>query len=87
MFEAASQDRSIIVQVGRNGNTEHVQLEAAAMELGDVELCNRIVRLSTLGVLRSQLALRLEMESNHVMVQIPLPTEQQVDMYAASIDF
>ena len=87
MFEAAARDASVIVQVGRGGDTLGVQLEPAAMELSDAELANRIVRLNTLACLRSQLALRLEMENNHVEVSVPLPTESQVAAYASTIDF
>jgi hypothetical protein len=87
MFEAAARDASVIVTVGRHGDTLGVQLEPAAMELTDAEIANRIVRLNTLAYLRSQLALRLEMENNHVDVTVPLPTETQVDAYAATIDF
>jgi hypothetical protein len=87
MFEAAARDASVIVKVGRHGDTLGVQLEPAAMGLTDAEIANRIVRLNTLAYLRSQLALRLEMENNHVQVTVPLPTEAQVDAYAATIDF
>ncbi|GBE67816.1 hypothetical protein MFM001_42780 [Mycobacterium sp. MFM001] len=88
MFEAASRDESVIVHVGRRGDTLRVQLEPAAMQLTDDELANRIVRLNTLAYLRSQLAIRLEMESNKVEgISVRLPTEQQVSAYAATIDF
>jgi hypothetical protein len=87
MFEAASRDSSVIVTVGRRGDTLGVQLEPPAMELTDAELANQIVRLNTLAYLQSQLALRLEMEHNRFHVDLPLPTETQVDAYAATIDF
>jgi hypothetical protein len=88
VFEAASQDESVIVQVGRAGDTIAVQLEPAAMDLTDHELANRIVRLNTLAYLRSQLALRREMEANRVEgISGRLPTEPQVNAYAATIDF
>lgn len=87
-FEAASRDESVIVRVGRGGNTIAVQLEAPAMDLTDDELANRIVRLNTLAYLRSQLALRQEMTANHVEGILPqLPTEQQVRQYQQTIDF
>ncbi|GAB5901246.1 MULTISPECIES: DUF2694 family protein [Mycobacteriaceae] len=88
MFEAASRDESIIVRVGRNGNTAGVQLEPPAMELTDDVLASRIVRLNTLAYLRSQLALREEMTRNHVeAISTRLPTAAQVDAYASTIDF
>ncbi|MGH3556022.1 MAG: DUF2694 domain-containing protein [Mycobacterium sp.] len=87
MFEAASRDASVIVRVGRQGDALGVQLELAAMQLGDAELANQIVRLNTLAYLRSQLALRLELERNRFQVTLPLPTEAQVETYAATIDF
>lgn len=87
MFEAASRDASVIVRVGRQGDALGVQLEPTAMQLDDVELANQIVRLNTLAYLRSQLALRLELEQNRFQVTLPLPTETQVEAYAATIDF
>ncbi|MBY0440583.1 MAG: DUF2694 domain-containing protein [Mycobacteriaceae bacterium] len=87
MFEAASRDASVIVRVGRQGDTLDVQLDSAAMQLGDAELANQIVRLNTLAYLRSQLALRLELEQNRFEVTLPLPTEDQVQAYTATIDF
>lgn len=87
MFEAASRDSAIIVRVGRNGDALGVQLEPAAMDLNDAELANRIVRLNTLAYLESQLALRLEMEKNRFEAVTGLPTESQVAVYAATIDF
>ena len=86
-FEAASRDASVIVRVGRQGDALGVQLEPAAMQLGDAELANQIVRLNTLAYLRSQLALRLELEQNRFQVTLPLPTEAQLEAYAATIDF
>jgi hypothetical protein len=87
-FEAASRDESVIVRVGRGGNTLAIQLEAPAVELTDEELANRIVRLNTLAYLRSQFALRQEMTANHVEGILPqLPTEQQVRQYEQTIDF
>ncbi|MGV7254542.1 hypothetical protein PJI20_10330 [Mycobacterium kansasii] len=87
MFEAASRDSSVIVTVGRAGDTLSVQLEPPAMQRSDAELANQIVRLNTLAYLKSQLALRLEMEDNRFQVTTPLPTEAQVEAYAATIDF
>jgi hypothetical protein len=87
MFEAASRDASVIVRVGRQGDALGVQLEPAAMQLDDPELANQIVRLNTLAYLRSQLALRLELEQNRFQVTLPLPNEAQVEAYAATIDF
>ena len=87
MFEAANRDKSVIVHVGRNGESLGVQLEPAAMELADAELASQIMRLNTLAYLRSQLALRHEMEHNQFQVTLPLPTEAQVAQYAALIDF
>jgi len=87
MFEAASRDSSVIVKVGRGGDTLSIQLEPRAMDLTPPDLANRIVRLNTLAYLKSQLALRLEMEQNRSQVTIPLPTEAQVEAYAATIDF
>lgn len=87
MFEAASRDASVIVRVGRQGDALGVQLEPAAMKLADAELANQIVRLNTLAYLRSQLALRLELEQNRFQVTLALPTEVQVEAYAATIDF
>lgn len=88
MFEAASRDESIIVRVGRNGDTAGVQLEPPAMRLADDVLASRIVRLGTLAYLRSQLALREEMFRNRVEgISTRLPTAPQVEAYAATIDF
>ena len=87
MFEAAARDASVIVTVGRHGDTLGVQLEPAAMQLTDAEIANRIVRLNTLAHLRSQLAQRLEMENNPLAPTVPLPTEAQGEAYAATIDF
>lgn len=88
IFEAASGDETIIVTVNRGGASVGVQLEPAAMELTDEELAARIVRLNTLAYLRSQLALRLEMEGNHVEnIGAFLPTEDQVAAFAATINF
>ncbi|VBA62424.1 hypothetical protein [Mycobacterium attenuatum] len=87
IFEAASRDSAIIVTSDLNGTTTHVQLEPAAMELTEAELCNRLMRLATLAFLRSQLAIRLQWEANHKQVLTNLPTEAQVSAYAATIDF
>ncbi len=88
VYEAASEDESIIVSVDRQGASIGVQLEPAAMDLADAELAARIIRLNTLAWLRSQLALRLEMERNRVdNVGAFLPTEDQVSAFAATIDF
>ncbi|MCX8565113.1 DUF2694 domain-containing protein [Mycolicibacterium mucogenicum] len=87
VFEATSKDKSIIVTVDLDGATLGVQLEPEAMELADFELSNRIQRLNTLAFLRSQLAIRLKWEAANKMVRSPLPTEKQVQRYAATIDF
>ncbi|MGD9621568.1 MAG: DUF2694 domain-containing protein [Mycolicibacterium sp.] len=88
VFEATSCDDTIIVCVDRNGASVGVQLEPKAMDLADAELASRIIRLNTLAYLRSQLALRLEMEGNHVdNVGSFLPTEDQVAAFATTIDF
>jgi hypothetical protein len=88
VFEATSRDETIIVSVDRHGASTGVQLQPEAMELADAELAARIIRLNTLAYLRSQLALRLEMERNHVEnVGSFLPTEDQVTAFAMTIDF
>ena len=88
VFEATSGDETIIVSVDRNGASVGVQLEPKAMDLADAELASQIIRLNTLAYLRSQLALRLEMEGNHVEnVGSFLPTEDQVAAFAMTIDF
>ncbi|VBA33179.1 hypothetical protein LAUMK4_05894 [Mycobacterium persicum] len=87
VFEAASRDESIVVAVGRSGNSLGVELQAAAMALSDAELANRIIKLNTLAHLRSQLALRQEWEAQHITVSSALPTEAQVASYEALIDF
>jgi hypothetical protein len=88
VFEATSRDESVIVFVDRRGASTGVQLQPEAMELADAELAARIIRLNTLAYLRSQLALRLEMEANHVeSVGSFLPTEDQVAAFAMTIDF
>jgi len=88
VFEATSHDESIIVSVDRQGASVGVQLEPEAMDLADEELAARIIRLNTLAYLRSQLALRLEMEGNRVEnVGSFLPTEDQVAAFAMTIDF
>ena len=61
--------------------------QAAAMQLSDAELANRIIKLNTLAHLRSQLALRQEWEAQHVTVSSALPTKDQVASYEALIDF
>lgn len=88
VFEATSRDETIIVSVNRRGGSIGVQLEPEAMELADAELAARIIRLNTLAFLRSQLAIRSEMEGNHVEnVGSFLPTEDQVAAFATTIDF
>lgn len=87
IFEAASRDSAIIVTSDLNGTTTNVQLEPAAMDLTEAELCNRLIRLATLAYLRSQLQIRLQWEANNKQVLSPLPTEAQVSAYAATIDF
>jgi hypothetical protein len=88
VFEATSRDETIIVSVDRHGASTGVQLQPEAMELSDEELAARIIRLNTLAYLRSQLAMRLEMECNRVdNVGSFLPTEDQVNMFAMTIDF
>jgi hypothetical protein len=88
VFEATSRDEAIIVSVTRKGASAGVQLEPGALELSDEELAARIIRLNTLAYLRSQLAMRLEMEANHVdNVGSFLPTEDQVAAFEMTIDF
>lgn len=88
LFEATSSDESIIVSVDRGGASIGVQLEPEAMDLADEELAARIIRLNTLAYLRSQLAVRREMELNRVSnVGSFLPTEDQVNVFASTIDF
>ncbi|MCH9729730.1 MAG: DUF2694 domain-containing protein [Actinomycetia bacterium] len=88
VFEATSCDEAIIVSVDRQGASIGVQLEPEAMECADAELAGRIIRLNTLAHLRSQLALRLEMEGNRVdNVGASLPTEDQVAAFEMTIDF
>lgn len=87
VFEAASSDESIIVAVGRSGNSLGVELSAEAMELSDAELATRIIKLNTLAHLRSQVALRDEWEASHVAVSSPLATAEQVASYESLIDF
>lgn len=87
LFEAKSQDRSIIVTVDLNGSTKGITLEPAAMELTEAELSSRIVRLNTLAYMRSQLAIRQQWEANHKEIRGKLPTEIQVQRYAQTIDF
>ncbi|MGH3969010.1 MAG: DUF2694 family protein [Mycobacterium sp.] len=87
VFEATSRDESIVVAVGRSGNSLGVELHAPAMALSDAELANRIIKLNTLAHLRSQLALREEWEASHVTVSSALPTHDQVATYEALIDF
>lgn len=87
LFEAKSQDHSIIVTVNLNGTTTGITLEPQAMELNEAELSSRIVRLNTLAYLRSQLAIRLEWEANNKEIRGKLPTEIQVARYAETIDF
>lgn len=88
VFEATSRAETIIVFADRQGAATGVQLEPEAMELVDEELAARIIRLGTLAYLRSQLAMRLEMERNHVEnVGSFLPTEDQVKAFATTIDF
>ena len=74
-------------RLGRSGNSLGLELQAAAMQLSDAELANRIIKLNTLAHLRSQLALRQEWEAQHVTVSSALPTEDQVASYEALIDF
>ena len=86
VFEARSRDDSLIVYVGRGGNTISLALQEPAMHMSDHELATRIMHLNTLAFMRSQLALRLEMEGNHAVVE-DLPTEAQVARFEAMIDF
>ena len=44
VFEAASRDESIVVAVGRSGNSLGVELLAEAMDLSDAELASRIIK-------------------------------------------
>jgi uncharacterized protein DUF2694 len=87
VFEAASRDDSIVVAVGRSGNSLGVALQESALRLSDAELANRIIRLNTLAHLRSQLALRLELDAKRASVSSALPTGDQVASYEALIDF
>lgn len=88
LFEATSRDESIIVSVNRGGASIGVQLEPEAMNLADEELAARIIRLNTLAYLRSQLAVRQEMEANRVSnIGSFLPTQDQVAAFSATIDF
>jgi hypothetical protein len=87
VFEAACRDESIVVAVGRSGNSLGVELLAEAMDLSDAELANRIIKLNTLAHLRSQLALREEWESARVSVSSSLATAEQVASFEALIDF
>ena len=87
VFEAASRDESIVVAVGRSGNSLGVELLAEAMDLSDAELASRIIKLNTLAHLRSQLALREEWESARVSVSSSLATAEQVASFEALIDF
>lgn len=88
VFEARSRDDSLIVYVGRGGNTLRLAVQDPAMELDDHQLATRIMHLNTLAYMRSQLAMRLEMEGNHAYVSSDdLPTEEQVARFAAMIDF
>ncbi len=66
VFEATSRDEFIIVSVDRQGASVGVQLEPEAMDIADEQLAARIIRRNTLAYLRSQPALRLEMERHHV---------------------
>lgn len=87
VFEGCSRDGAIRVRVGRNGNSLGLEIEPEAMDLTENELAGRIMQLNTLAHLRSQLALRLEMEARHVTISTPLPTEDQVENFEAWIDF
>ncbi|SIK91990.1 hypothetical protein [Mycobacteroides abscessus] len=87
MFEETSRDSALIVTVEAGGGTEYVQVEEAAMGLTETEFCNRVIRLNTLAYLKSQLAIRQKWEANGKQVLTNLPTEMQVQRYAATIDF
>jgi hypothetical protein len=87
VFEAASQDDAVVVAVGRSGNSLGVYLEAPAMRLTDAELASRIVKLNTLAHLRSQVALRNELERHRASVSRALATEEQVRAFESFIDF
>ena len=75
-----STDKAPLTGVQRNRN--------GAMELADAELAARIIRLNTLAYLRSELALRLEMDeiTSRMWGSFP-PTEDQVTAFAMTIDF
>jgi hypothetical protein len=87
VYEAASRDESIIAVVGCRGQTLGVQLEAAAMKLGEGDFAYRVIKLNTLAHLRSQLARRREMEGAGFPVSRSLPTAEQVAAYEEMIEF
>jgi hypothetical protein len=86
-FEAASRDDAIVVAVGATGNTLGVKLQTPATRLSDAELANRIIKLNTLAHLRSQLALRSELDARGAGASPALATEEQVRAFESLIDF
>lgn len=75
VYTAASADGALVVSVEADRATG-VRLSAAAVSVGDEELTNRIIRLSTLAVLRRQAS-----------TSSPARSEAQVAAYASTIDF
>ncbi|WP_255788242.1 hypothetical protein [Mycobacteroides abscessus] len=75
VFTAASADGALVVSVGADRPAE-VRLSPTAGSVGDEELTNRIIRLSTLAVLRRQAS-----------TSSPARSEAQVAAYASTIDF
>lgn len=75
VFTASSADDALVVSVGA-GVAARVRLSPVAVSVGDEELTNRIIRLSTLAVLRQQAS-----------TSSPVRSEAQVAAYASTIDF
>ncbi|MFT9660546.1 hypothetical protein [Mycobacteroides abscessus] len=75
VYTAASADDALVVSVGADVATR-VRLSPVAVSVGDEELTNRIIRLSTLAVLRRQAS-----------TSSPARSEAQVAAYASTIDF
>lgn len=78
---------AILVRVGRGGQSLEVQLGDDALRLPDAELASRIIRLNTLAYLRSQLALREEIEERGHHVTSDLPTREQISAFEKTITF
>lgn len=75
VFTASSADNALEVSVGA-GRAARVRLSAAAVSVSDEELTSRIIRLSTLAVLRRQAS-----------APSPIRSAAQVAAYASTIDF